>query len=112
MDVIVEDLPEQQAPIVGSDPHTVSNPVEHLALSQRFNIQTPTKEEDGMLQEIWSYVKAKKGDVPIHDVVWEVINLEQTLGAPRLGETRLNKLYRYVRLRTEEQRIQSQLKSL
>ncbi len=108
MDVVVEDID-------GADPiasRANPNPVEHLAIAERFNISTPTKEEDEKLATIWGYVKSKGGERGISDVIWDVINMEQTLGSPRLGETRIDKLYKYVKLRIDEARIQGLLKDV
>lgn len=111
MEILVEDIPDspkQQVTTVGANP----NPVEHLAIANRFNITQPTKEENEKLSTIWDYVKSKGGEREMKDVIWDVINLEQTLGSPRLGETRLDKLYKYVRLRIDEARIREQLKDV
>lgn len=109
MDILVENI----APEPMRQPTQAStNPVEHLAIAQRFNIDIPTKDEDAKLQAIWSFVKQQGEERPISDIIWEVINLEQTLGAPKLGQTRLNNLYRYVSLRSQEARIQEQLKDV
>lgn len=109
--VQIEELPEENRP--SSDATSTSKEsgdVEHLAIADRFNIDTPTKEEGEKLQTIWSWVKQKDVERPIHDIVWDVINLEMTIGSPKLGETRLDKLYKYVKLRMNEARIQEQLK--
>lgn len=111
MDITVEDIPDQPQPAVtsvGQNP----NPGEHLAIAERFNITTPNKEENEKLSTIWNYVKSQGEERSMGDIIWEVINLEQTLGAPKLGESRLDKLYRYVSLRINEARIQEQLKDV
>lgn len=109
LEIQVEDLPKQdtQAEV---DP-TVE-PTEHLALLQHFNIDIPNKQETGKLQEIWEYGKkmSKSGD--IQDVIWQVMHLERTLGAPRLGESRLDRLYRWAKLKRQETRIAEELKSV
>lgn len=111
MDIQVEPLPQDSRP-----PENVTtvasstDSVEHMAIAQRFNIDTPTKEENEKLQTIWSWVKQKGGERSTSDVIWDVINLEGTVGSPKLGETRLDKIYKYVRLRINEARIQEQLK--
>lgn len=111
-DIIVEDIPQEEQP--NSSPTVVSSKpdeVEHLAIANRFNLTSPvTKEDNEKLQTIWSYVKQKGGERPIQDIIWDVINLEGVIGSPHLGETRLDKLYKYVRLRLNEARIQEQLK--
>lgn len=110
MDIQVEELPDQPRPNITT---VAANPdsIEHLAIAERFNITSPTKEENEKLQTIWDYVKAKGGERSMGDVIWDVINLEQTIGSPNLGQTRLDKLYKYVKLRINEARIQEQLKN-
>ena len=110
MDIQIEDVPQDAAPVTQTE--RSADHIEHLAIANRFNISTPTKEENEKLQTIWSYVKQQGDERPMSDIIWEVISLEQTLGAPKLGETRLDKLYRYVKLRVQESRIQEQLKDV
>ena len=112
-DILVEDIPKQDSPPVNRNTIALSTePVEHLAIASRFNIDTPTKEEGEKLSTIWGYVKSKGDATSMSDLIWQVINLEQTVGAPKLGETRLDKLYRYVQLRIQESRIQEELKDV
>lgn len=110
-DIIVEDIPQDEQPhknITTVPAQTDSG--EHLAIAGRYSITIPTKEEDEKLQTIWGWVKQQKGERPIQDIIWDVINLEGTIGSPNLGQTRLDKLYKYVKLRINEARIQEQLK--
>jgi len=44
--------------------------------------------------------------------MWQVVHLEGIMGAPRLGESRIDRLYRYAKLRRQERQIQSELKSV
>lgn len=114
MEVIVEDLPEgspqadQTAPLSAAKP----NEITHLAIASRFNIDIPNGEEDKKLAEIWQYASSLSQTKDIQDIVWQVINLEGTLGAPRLGETRLDRLYRYAKLRRQAAQINQELKDV
>lgn len=110
MNIEVEDVGSPTQPSLPT--HQDIDPTEHLAIAHRFNIQLPTKEESSKLKTIWDYVKQQGDERPIGDIVWEVINMEQKLGAPSLGETRLDKLYRYVKLRVQESRIQEELRDV
>lgn len=112
MDIQIEDIPSDGQPPVNitTVPAQTDN-LEHLAIAQRYNITTPTKEENEKLQTIWNWVKQKGGERSIQDVIWDVINLEGTIGSPNLGQTRLDKIYKYVRLRINEARIQEQLRA-
>lgn len=110
MDVIVESIPDQDN--VKQPTTRAATGVEHMAIAERFNITTPTKEESEKLSSIWSYVKQQGEERSIPDIVWDVISLEQKIGSPKIGESRLDKLYRYVNLRVQEARIQEELRNV
>lgn len=113
MDIQIEPIPDGEKPPQGNIT-TVPinpNPTEHLVIADRFNVTNPTKEESHKLQTIWDYIKARGSEKETRDLIWDVINLEGVVGSPRLGETRLDKVYKYVRLRVDEARIQEQLKN-
>lgn len=109
-DIVVEDLPEKddQSPLsrAKSDINT------HYALASRFNIDAPNKEEDNKLSEVWAFAKNNAKSEDIQDIIWEVIHLEGVIGSPRLGESRLDKLYKYCKLRRQEAQIQSEMKNV
>lgn len=111
--VIVEDLPkDQQKPSEPQELVSAPDSVEHLILSQRFELESPSKTEDGKLREIWHFAKGKSPTKDIPDVMWQVMHLESIIGPPQLGESRLDKLYRYCKLRRQEAQIQSELKTI
>lgn len=111
MDIIVEDLPDQN-PIQSPQAAARSEPIAHMALAPRFGIDMPNKQEEGKLAEIWAYAQSVAKSEDIQDIIWEVIHLEGVLGAPHLGETRLDKLYKYTKLKRQEAQIQSDLKNV
>lgn len=110
MQIQTEDLPEQSV----QSPQSIarSEPIAHLALAPRFNIDTPNKQEEGKLAEIWAYCQGMAKSENIQDIIWEAIHLEGVLGAPRLGESRLDRLYRYTKLKRQEAQIQSEIKNV
>lgn len=85
-------------------------PTAPLILTNQFNIDHPTKDEEKKLAVIWEYGKkmSKTGD--ISDIIWEVMHLKSTLGAPRLGEQPIDKVYRWVRLKRDQEMIDAQLR--
>jgi hypothetical protein len=111
MDITVEELPNSK-PIQSPQATARTEPIAHLSLAARFNIDTPNKQEEGKLAEIWAYAAgvAKSSEIP--DIMWEVIHLEGVLGAPKLGEARIDRLYRYAKLKRQEIEIQEQLKNV
>jgi hypothetical protein len=111
MEVTVEELPSKdndKSPVASAR----SDVVAHYALNNRFNITSPSKEEDSKLAEIWAYAKGNSKSDNIPDIVWEVIHLEGVIGSPKLGESRLDKLYKYCKLRRQEAQIQSEMKNV
>jgi hypothetical protein len=113
MDILVEDLPENTSQTIQSPQAAArSDAVAHLALAPRFNIDTPTKQEEGKLAEIWALAQGVAKSADIQDVLWEVIHLEGVLGAPRLGESRLDRLYKYAKLKRQEAQIQRGLQDV
>lgn len=111
MDIQIEDSPREPG---DRQPQAAQNTdgVLHLSLKNQFNIDTPTKEEDAMLREIWEYGKGISRGSEINDIIWEIMHLNSTLGAPRLGESRLARLHRYTKLRRIERQTQDELKQL
>ena len=111
MDIIVEPLPgneSDQSPVAAARQDNIA----HYALANRFGIDTPNKQEDGQLAEIWAYAQSKASSESIPDIIWEVIHLEGVIGSPRVGESRLDRLYRYAKLRRNEAQIQNEIKNV
>jgi len=112
MDITVENLPDSQKPIQSPQATARTEPVAHLALANRFGIDIPNKEEDGKLAEIWAHAQGIAKSADVQDILWEVIHLEGVLGAPKLGESRIDRLYRYAKLRRQEAQIQGELQNV
>lgn len=81
-----------------------------MSIARRFNIDTPTKEEEGKLIEIWQHGKSLSKTGDIQDVMWQIMHLQRTLGAPRLGESPLDKVYRWAKLKRQQADIEEELK--
>ncbi|MCA9313734.1 hypothetical protein KDA08_05495 [Candidatus Saccharibacteria bacterium] len=111
MDVQVEELPQEQKTQSPQATARTDN-VAHYALADRFGIVNANKEEDGKLAEIWAFAQGQAKSENIPDIVWEVVHLEGVLGSPRLGESRLDRLYRYCKLKRQESAIQNELKGV
>lgn len=111
--ITVENLPEDKSEKTQSPQASArSDPITHLALAPRFGISDPDKQEEGKLAEIWAFAQGQANSESIQDIIWEVIHLEGMLGVPRLGESRLDRLYRYAKLKRQEAQIQSELKDV
>lgn len=112
MNPIVEDLPQSEQPIQSPQAAARHDNIAHYVLAPRFGIDMPNKQEDGQLAELWAYAKGMAKSENIPDIIWEVIHLEGVLGSPRLGEGRLDRLYRYAKLKRMESQIQEDLKNV
>ena len=114
-DIIVEDIPNSDK-IKRDDSSQTSLPgregLTHRVLAERFNLDAPTPQEDKKLKEIWDHVSKLSESGEMGDIIWQTMHLEQTIGAPALGETRLDKLYRYVKLRRQERQLQDELREI
>ena len=108
----VEDLPESAKQETSSVSEVAHDSVEHMSVAKRYNIDTPTKQEEQMLKEVWEYAKtlSKIGDTS--DIIWQIINIEGLVGAPPLGSSRLEKVYAYAKLRRQERQIQGEIKNV
>lgn len=63
-----------------------------------------TGEERTMLDTVIRWAESSAGDDRL-GILQEIRTLESKLGAPQIGDTRLNTLYRWVRLDLEQQRL-------
>jgi len=110
MNIEVSDVPQEpvQSPVAAAR----GTDTAHLVLGKRFDIVDANKEEENKLAEIWAYAKQAANSEDIEDIMWEVINLEGNLGSPRLGERRIDRLYRYAKLKRQEAQIQTELKDV
>lgn len=108
-EIIVEDLPQEDAI---PEPATNVERVEHLILAPQFKLDAPSNEDKGKLAEIWALGKQLSTSQETYDVIWQVKHLMMTLGAPTPGESSLDRVYRYAKLKRQEKMIQAQLKRL
>lgn len=75
--------------------------VGHYAPLQGFlEIDSPSSEDKDKLKEIWEYFNPD-GKKTESEVLYAVKSTENRMGALGLGETRLNKIYQYARLRRD-----------
>lgn len=109
--MIIEELPTNDVPQT-SQTDQPTNEIAHLSIAQRFGVENPNKQDDNKLAEIWDYVRQNSGKTEIPDLVWEVMHIENQIGTPRIGESRLDKVYRYCKLRRQASIIDGQLKSI
>lgn len=112
MDIQVEDVGTPTSDPQSPQGHARAGEIAHLALGNRFGIVNANSDEDGKLAEIWAYARSMAQSDNIPDIMWEVVHLEGVLGAPKLGQTRLDKLYRYTKLKRQEAALQAELRDV
>lgn len=71
----------------------VTNKDQTASLHSFFNIVNPTNKETEMLLAIQDYFK---GDSDV-DTIVGLRNLENRLGSPKLGETRMSRIFQYIK---------------
>lgn len=58
------------------------------------------------LQFIWDYFS--KGEQDDNSVLWKIRQMENMLGSPEFGTTKYEQLYRYLKIRGQEDALKSQ----
>lgn len=112
MEIHTEPLPDDQSQKPTQPASTSTESIEHLVMARHFNIDTPTQEEDGKLREIWEYGKTLSKTGEMQDTIWQLIHLQRTMGAPRLGEAPLDKIYRWAKLKRQQANIEQELENV
>lgn len=111
MDIIVEDIPEEQADRVPVEA-TQTERIEHLILAPQFKLDSPNQEDKTKLAEVWDLGKQLSKTQETHDVIWQIKHLMMTLGAPTPGESSLDRIYRYAKLKRQISQAETELKHL
>lgn len=92
----IEALPAEEQKAETREELVNSKAIQHLLLLKHFGIDShPTTEETQKLRTIWDF--AQKGSAA--DTVKAIIRLRNKLGAPTIGESLLDRVYRHVQLR-------------
>jgi len=89
-----EPLEVEAAPVVQTE--SLTHDPGMLAVKSYFELKNPTTQDQEKLKEIWEYV-SKDAKYP-GEASYQLRQLENRLSSPRLGESRLNKIYEYIRL--------------
>lgn len=82
-------------------------------LAGLLKIDHPTGKEQGQLAFIMAYLRENASDATnISALLWQLRDIENRLSAPRIGESRLSKIYNYVRLAREVKEREAERDSL
>lgn len=103
---VTEDGIEVRSP----EPQSDLSAVELLPLQGFLNVDDPGARQRTQMKAIWEYFS--KDAQGVGDALYRVKQTEMKMMAPKLGESRLSKLYNYVKLQTQSQDLQTQLENL
>lgn len=93
-------IAEQNKPVTSAP--SVASEVDHSApLAGFLSITEPTAEQREQLKAVWAYAEASTEDKSVPSLLYAIQKIENRLSSPRLGETRLDKVYRYVKLQKQ-----------
>jgi len=111
MDIQVEPVssdPQARA----AEPSAPAQDLSHMMIAQHFDVTSGDEQAENKLREIWELGKQLSQTGDPQDIMWQVLHLERTLGAPQMGELRLDKVYKWAKLKRQEAYIQSQLRGM
>lgn len=83
---------------------------EFTPLSGMMDINEPSKEESEKLSTVWDYFKGENKSNA--EILYAIKSLENRMQAPSLNESRLNKVYQWVRVRKDIESNEKLLNSL
>jgi hypothetical protein len=83
----------QVKPLIGGDAQVKATP-----LTDFLQMDNPTSKEQDQLKEVWEYVLDSTKSELRTEQLMAIRHIEQRLAPPRLGQTRLDQLYQYVKL--------------
>lgn len=81
-----------QPPEAGIRPTTTEYP----QLKDYFNVDSPSDAQKEKFAEIWEFFS--EDSKTIGDLMYKMRQLENRLGSPALGETRMQKMYNYIKI--------------
>lgn len=83
--------------LLPSDTGAVQHTETHHALKNFFEIMDePGHEENIRLERVWEYLQEKYPNQSLNEYKYQLRRLEDKIGVPRIGETRLGKLHQYI----------------
>lgn len=85
---------------VSAEPATTAESVDYTPLQGMLGVSEPSTEDKDAMREVWEYFNPD-GKKSAAEVMWAVRDVENKLQPARMGETRLNKVFEYVRLRKD-----------
>lgn len=93
-------IAEQNKPV--SSPSAITSDVDHSTpLAGFLNVSQPTAEQREQLKTVWAYAENSTEDKSVASLLYAIQKIENRLSSPKLGETRLDKVYRYVKLQKQ-----------
>lgn len=107
--ITVETIRRPQETIRESVVSSATKLVEHLTLAEHFYIDRPTPDQSEKLKVIYDYCLSQN---PRTNPERTLMSVERKVGQPRLGESTLDRVYRWIRLRDEASLIDEKMKMM
>lgn len=98
MDEKIVVTPKDQGVDVNVERSTDHESVDYTPIQGMLGVEEPTSSDKDNLKDVWTYFNPD-GKKSAAEVMWAVRDVENKLEPARMGETRLNKIYEYVKLR-------------
>lgn len=109
-EIVVTPKENGRVDVVVDQVDQAGTPQDFLPLSGMMEIADPNKEDSEKLSTVWDYFKIDKKSNA--EILYAIKSLENRMAAPGLNETRLNKLYQWVRVRKDIESNEKLLNSL
>lgn len=87
----------------------ISN-VETAPLQGLLGLSNPTGHELGEMKVIWEYLR--EVSTGVGDLLYQFRQLENRMSPPKLGESRLGKVYNYVTIQSKVKQYEKELESM
>ncbi len=110
MDEKIVVTPKDQGVDVNVERSTDHESVDYTPIQGMLGVEEPTTDDKAALKMVWDYFKGEGKSAA--EVMWGIRDIENKLQPARMGETRLNKLYEYVKLRKTLEDTEKALKQL
>lgn len=108
-EVVDENMGEQDQRLIGAN--ALSDDYMHYRLYSFFNLENRdsiSQKKNEQVKAIHDWARVKSGSNDADKISNELLHLEQRLGTPSIGVSRLNHLYQYVRINSKVKDLEEQ----
>jgi hypothetical protein len=109
-DLQVSETPQDGYSLPTKDGVSANISVPYPALKDYFNVESVTDAQKAKFEVIWNHFSDEADSVG--DLMYKLRQLENRLGSPAIGESRLTRLYSYVKISAQIKDSEKQRDSL